>query len=501
MEGVNLSNFVYDTKDLSTIRGGGLLLLNSVREVQERFNLDPISTGASSGLFEFEATVDGTVETLLTEIRAFLDQDEKYRHATFVVDARPAEREADFVHNKETLIADNRWQQMRSPSIAIPPLNEDHKIGPCAKDRVRPANEPGKEKVSLSVASRHDYGKEQKQLFYESQTGRPIVRNQNQPRWFTNDFAGLAAFGAEERRQINPNLNDKMAVIYIDGNNFGTIQTDHCKTVEAQIAFDTTLQNARKELMRGLIDYMEGGDHWLADGNRYRIETLLWGGDEILWVVPAWQGLRTLEFFYKQAQEKNWHFQGLTETVPLTHSAGVVFCNHKAPIHRVRKLAEDLANSVKDQTERSGNCFAYEILESFDHIGRDLEKYRHERIPFSLKPASPEADQSTKDLILDGDLIFKPEQSIIAVASKLKNTLPRRRLAGIVRELLKPDRQEEVERQVKELLAEIPGEHGALRDLFLRFGGNQTGNDAADYVAQPMIWMHLNALWDYLAIE
>ena len=35
MEGVNLSNFVFDTQDLSTIRGGGLLLLDAALRVEE----------------------------------------------------------------------------------------------------------------------------------------------------------------------------------------------------------------------------------------------------------------------------------------------------------------------------------------------------------------------------------------------------------------------------------------------------------------------------------
>jgi len=33
MEGVNLNNFVYETQDLSTIRGSGLLLLKAVDDL------------------------------------------------------------------------------------------------------------------------------------------------------------------------------------------------------------------------------------------------------------------------------------------------------------------------------------------------------------------------------------------------------------------------------------------------------------------------------------
>ena len=34
-----------------------------------------------------------------------------------------------------------------------------------------------------------------------------------------------------------------------------------------------------------------------ADGT-LRIETLLWGGDDLLWVVPAWKGIETLVHFF-----------------------------------------------------------------------------------------------------------------------------------------------------------------------------------------------------------
>lgn len=486
IEGVNIYNFVADTKDLSTIRGGGLILLGSIKDVQARFGLSAISTGASSGLFEFEATDEGA-DKLVRDIRSFLNDDPKYKHATFVVDILPASSEESFVQDKETLIARNRWQQMQSPMIALSKNNTNKKVTPCAKNLLLPSHHKIKlpdnktEWVSKSVKIRRGYGRKQKQEFYKEQTGVEA----GYP--FTNEFEEIAKAGPTN------NVSNKMAVIYIDGNKFGKLQNEKCQSVTLQRKFDEYIREERKELLEELLNEMKANlDGWLIEG-KLRLETLLWGGDEIIWVVPAWQGWRTIEFFYQQAQEKNWKFEG----IPLTHSAGVVFCNHKAPIHRVRKLAEELANSVKDKIEPNGNFFAYEILESFDHIGRDVEEYRRERVPASLR-----STEGAKALILDGDRIFRTgEESVIEIVSRLKDRLPRRRLSTIVKEFLKEGRQEEAEKQVKELLEEMRESRGDLKKLFGKFDGNSSGNDEADYISHPITWIHLNALWDYLAIK
>ena len=58
IEAVNLVNFVYDTQDLSTIRGGSMLIREAVaRRIGQRFpDLEAVSVGASAGLFRFEVS-------------------------------------------------------------------------------------------------------------------------------------------------------------------------------------------------------------------------------------------------------------------------------------------------------------------------------------------------------------------------------------------------------------------------------------------------------------
>ena len=54
IEAVNISNFVYDTQDLSTIRGGGLLLLRAIDKITEQFKeLKPISWVGRQPLADF----------------------------------------------------------------------------------------------------------------------------------------------------------------------------------------------------------------------------------------------------------------------------------------------------------------------------------------------------------------------------------------------------------------------------------------------------------------
>jgi hypothetical protein len=105
------------------------------------------------------------------------------------------------------------------------------------------------------------------------------------------------------------NLHHKMAVIYLDGNGFGKLQNELCLTQADQERFDETVRGYRRKMLKALIHKMESEpeDWFTSDAEKkFRLETLLWGGDEIIRVVPSWQGWRTLAFFYEQSKE--WNF-------------------------------------------------------------------------------------------------------------------------------------------------------------------------------------------------
>ncbi|MBK9316276.1 MAG: hypothetical protein IPM55_18840 [Acidobacteria bacterium] len=218
---------------------------------------------------------------------------------------------------------------------------------------------------------------------------------------------------------------------------------------------------------------MKKDDLWFTDDNERRIETLLWGGDEIIWVVPAWKGLETLGFFYNQTIKKNWNYEG----AELRHAAGLVFCHHNAPIHRITHLVKyKLAEKAKEK-DRKQNLFAYEVLESFDHVSGDFEDYRNKRSPAGARPDS---------LILNGENI----QNVLTEATKLLPHLSRRKLHKLTHKIIKPDwpptaeERNDIYSSMKEGLP--PTASTALDNIKPLLGG------------EDACWLHLSALWDYL---
>lgn len=492
IEGVNFGSFVLDTQDLSTIRGGGLALLSAPRWLEEAFpELTPVSLGASSGLFEAELDEapkgeESAVAGLCARIRTFLaehrqpylrpHEDEGARSlqgsfplglATFVVDAVPASK--SFVEDRERLLALNRYRQLRGPSLHLASPSDSSVIGVCNLDRVRPARQgrfaaPG-EPVSEEVWQRRDFGRSQKQDFYQQETGETFEMG------FSQSFEALA--DGRERG----NLDAKMAVIYIDGNSFGSLQADLCTTPERQKIFDRFLRERRNgALRRILLEAAEDpGFRELEGAGPIRFETLLWGGDDLLWVVPAWRGLQVVARVFKDPE--SWRLPKELEAGErglLTQATGLVFCHRGAPISRIRDLADELTREAKE--DRSGNFVAYQVLESFDHTGDDLKAFRRSRTPAGLGPEA---------LLLDAAKLGE----VLSLAPGLQDRLPHRKVLELTRILL----EDGAGRAFRELADQVkgdldPGTRKQLDTLLGLLGGT----------APEVGWLHLAELWDFL---
>lgn len=482
LEGVNLDNFVYDTTNLSAVRGGSLLLLDAPGVVSKRFGLlKPVATGASFGLYSIEtddvkqadeADDIKKAESVCKQVRDFLRNDANYRHATFVVNVIAASDEKDFALDTQKLLALNRWQQMMSPSLAVPERNSESEKPSCQIDLIRPAYKKIRIKnedqwVSRSIHHRVEYGRDRKQNFFEEQSGISIP---NHPA-FAFDLDELTS---DKKQGL---LHHKMAVIYLDGNGFSKVRDEICKREEDLRDFDKRLKDCQKEWLVSLIELMKREKGWISDEGRYRVEVLLWGGDEILWVVPAWKGWLTLSLLFETARK--WEQFGDHH---LTHAAGMVFCHHNAPINRIKELVGKLADLAKAK-DRANDLFAYEVLESFDYVSGDLLDYRKERCP---QPIDPELDPDPSTLILSPDGMLE----IVGHARKLKDIIPRRKLTAIVRELLRKNPDEKRRASLnEELESSVKGDRAteaALKKISSFFNGDEAR------------WLHLDALWDYL---
>ena len=396
LEGVNHSSIIHDTDDLSTRRGGGLMLLNAAAQLKSKLpeslseKLTEIATGASVGLFQFTAKDATEAEDFRKQVADEVKRIElihekgelPLKHATFVVDfaeVTKGEQQAE-----QLATAKNRWRQMQEPSLSLEILWSEASDA-CYFDCVRPATEPihlpegQKVTGSASVASRRSYGRGARQKFYRDELKDPKFDMH-----FTNDFRTLAKIQSQEGRVINPvekNGEDKLAVFYVDGNDFGKKGVKVFKDGGAK-EFEKWSQGLRehhRNLLKGLIEKATGDAAWRyfdskENVDRIRLETLLWGGDEILWVVPAWKGWELAEWFFRQTHE--------VDGQPLTYGCGLVFCHANAPINNITRLAHELGDLAKaTRKSKNVNVLAYEVLESFDDIQGDLAEQRKKWLP------------------------------------------------------------------------------------------------------------------------
>ncbi len=419
IEGVNLANCIYDTEDLSTRRGGGLMMLDVIHEINKETKdvMTPISTGASAGLFQLSESVDycdakNIISTILNK--------EPYCYGTFVINEV---NHTDFNTAEVTSIACNRWQQMQTLSFSTHGL-ERSSTGVCNIDEIRPAKiesynpESKKHKISSSIASRKEYGKTQKQAFYQSIISNDFTEGSIR---FTNSFEDIAT---QPITNIKPNnLVGKIAVFYADGNSFGSFAS-RCQSAQDLREWDSYIKSERAKLLSKIVKYAKNHKHWLSKNKSgeyaIRLETLLWGGDEVMFVVPAWCGLEFAKLFFEITG--NMQYPATGDTTPLTHACGLVFCHHQSPISRISLLAKDLAEKAKEH-DRQSNSLNWLVLESFDHTGSGLDDYLSRQFNHQL----------TWDRLLLSPALLTQLKSDMPI---LKKSLPRSAIVKLIQYLL-----------------------------------------------------------------
>ncbi len=384
VEAVNLASVLDDTDDLSTRRGGGLMLLNAVKELKG-FAIDEIATGASIGLFSFNAASEeeAEAEKVRDQVRDHF-RSGMLAHGTFVVDVVDTEgRTALEAYDLAT--ARNRWRQMQEPCLSLAELWNGATTD-CYLNRLRPGAVPGnipdheKELVSRSVFDRRAYGKDARQRFYDREVKAELGLS------FTTEFNDIGDPRDLSDDDAPANTHDKLAVFYVDGNLFGKKSRKALDIgVEAYQAWSSDLRGHHSTLLKELLLRAKDQPAW-KNGEMIRLETLLWGGDEIVFVVPAWKGWELVEWFFSHKHEVKLN----EKLTPLTYACGLVFCHTKAPIKNVIDLAKKLGDKAKKLNPKDANpdqlkhAIAYEVLESFDDVTNDLDEHRRKWLPRSL---------------------------------------------------------------------------------------------------------------------
>lgn len=525
IEGVNLDATIYDTNQLSIIRGSSFLYKEAVEKIYKKFadQLTALSTGASVGLFQIKdpAEIEALKKGVINFINS-INEDHDYRHLSILVETCEAD---DLLKAKQILQTQLRWRQLQALS-QVP--DKEYLQYRLARDQVsqlegiriaHTGNSPiiqGAKHISLSEKVRWNKGRSEKQNYYTSLIKQIDNSLSDALRYYSfattiQDLCDCKAYSQ---------LDGKMAVIYIDGNGFGKRQTDYLKKAitnnedgtKAQQVFDEAIQLERaKYLAKTLTDFI---DEDYPNGLGYneesspiiRLETLLWGGDEMLFVLPAWLGFEFLQRFYQSAE--TWK---LSDGAPLTHAAGIVFCKAKSPIRIIQKLAKALAERVKEECSREQSAWDYMVLESMDYpTDIDLTEYFQARYRglATTRPTGHFIDKqpNNPDSPIQESLAALLKLTTAHQLFRLSETLQTHGSAGSYewQDLANKDKNTPLtqqEEQEQRLLAVMATQEA--RSSFIRLS-KQVAEQLFSLKIQDSaqqrawFWLHLLELWNYL---
>lgn len=480
IEAVNLDHSVYDTHDISTIRGGSFILLDAakLKDLSGVKNWEDIGSAASIGLFKFDAADDNAAETVRKKALEAAQKKTK-EFATFVSAVERADHPENFSGIVQSLTAKCRWQQYQQSTLVLPEIGDENENFECYLDRVRPAIKIAipigteKQNVSKAVIVRRDEGRKLRDDIY-----RRILQIKEVE--FADNLESLASWSAAG------SLDGKIAFLHIDGNRFGSIRHELCGGETDMINFQRAIQDAREDALREILKYAQSQKSFQTSDGEIRLETLLWGGDETEWVVPAWQALKVLSIFFEQTKDRRFTAQN-GKSVRLTNAIGVVFCHHNLPILQIRGYADELCRMAKDtlpkgtiDLDANANCFAFLNMVSFDqmtrHVSDFLEKYH--------KPAQ------AKDFVINlaelADL--KPR------LQRLKRLMAKNKLHEII-EALQIETSEEEEAKIKDVV-------DRAKNLLNKAHKTQLENTIQGVIkGQPHRWYLVSDLWDYVVEE
>lgn len=496
IEGVNHAHCIDDTEDLSTRRGGGLMLLNATNQVEQALKdlATPISTGASAGLFRLTATAQ--VNEAFAKARQVLTG-KVFRTGTFMLSGSADE---DFGTAKRGAINTARWQQMQRLSFSTVGLRPTQ-AGACEVDRVRPVADwrtiggEGDIGVSLSVAERRGYGLKMKQAFYRHEL--EALPDADRPKWWDEAFRYTHTFEDLSCKPFSPadaHLDGKIAVFYADGNSFGA-KVSACTTPEDLCAWEDFLKKRRRRFLARLIERARGDARWQNKGT-LRLEAPLWGGDEFMLIVPAWCGFELAQLFLDEVVDLHYPEADRAATSRLTHACGLVFCSHKTPISHIADLAKRLAELGKrDQDSKAHDTLNWLVLESLDHAGDDLGQYLKQRFPDTDRMTWPDLELKRETLAV-----------LCSTPQPLKNELPRSAITRAARMLAAPTSDKTANhpllaagyQQVSAAIAPHSEDWNRLWQALHPDCAAWTGTSTA---ADLPAWIKLLETWDYVIAD
>jgi hypothetical protein len=540
VEAVNIYATLNLSDNLSVYRGASLTLREVMFVLLDEFNqadtkLTALSLGASVGLYSCD-----NPQKAKKDITEFLST--HYLGYTFVISTH--ENDSCFKQAKEALIQQGRMAQLKQTGISFSNLTntkantKGNNLGVCQLSGLLVANSSHHIKgeaigINDVLRQRFDFGKVSRQAFYQRELaqGIKLTANKTLPdkALQTEALKAMASFVQDlnfthsiediAKNSHSRPLENKVAYIYMDGNKFSKIQQAVVNNADDQYQFDVRMQVYRAEFLYKLLEWAKHDKRFKTDEGTIRLETLLWGGDECLFVMPATVGFEFVYQFFDWSKE--WTYQGHQ----LTHSVGLVFCQQSTPVGKMRDLAQSLADDCKEKIIRydnnhsikqqannntqiigAKNAFDFMILESIDYptsslnahydiCYADLAEIKKQHINLLCQTTIADALTALKNLSPSLQSIGKSQ--IYQLAS-----------AAFAPQNIKPaeqSNQQPLATQEARLKAVCELSTDALNDFVgaastVLLGKKLSLDTADDLKHRALLWVYLTQAWAYLMV-
>ncbi|MBN9890538.1 hypothetical protein [Salipiger abyssi] len=343
VEGINFDSCIFDTSDISTIRGGSMLLESLGSELSSRLTLPLVDAGAGRAVF---ALPEGGWERIAGELARFLGSD-PWRHFSIITgtgETRGAAR------SSAILSAPSQW--------SIPPFDAKGATGPDPEDFKRPATKCETDKdgkktrlVSASVKERRDVARRKRPVLYPEDGG--LVPPQS--------FESIVVT-TEELPFV---VRNKIAVVVVDGMGGGKLRAAYERAggvfYTAKTAFYDRLAERIRTWMaaEGLVLREKGVTAGQCD-------VLLWGGDDMTFFMPARKVMSFVRLFLDYGAGP-FDPAGVPK-LRFPHRLGVVIAHVRTPFRQMWHMAGQAEHMVKQgmtRADRYGeSAVAFALFES-----------------------------------------------------------------------------------------------------------------------------------------
>ena len=231
----------------------------------------------------------------------------------------------------------------------------------------------------------------------------------------------LEKYNADFEEEFD-NIKDKkgfLAVITMDGNNFGEIVKDTTKDKKNDDCIKELRnfsESLKKNINSVLLDSLDGvltKEYTNKENGKMHFRPIIIGGDDICLTIAAYKAFKFIQKFNENVLANNFF-----KIYEITYSMGISITKSHFPFHFSHHISEQLLKNCKAKREkRNTNMLDWEILHGsvFDDLAEIRKAIYNEDYPFGEKHRLTYKPYN----FIDGD--FKSFKNLKEIVKTLNN--------------------------------------------------------------------------------